>query len=221
MAAAAVLGSWPGWQQKCTSASLVPYGLRLLCRTPCGGWERIISAECSGEAAEYVRCLCVLILTLSLQCICLVKSWQGEGVWHTLFLILDKLVRWECYANNNFFPVVPSAHSSSLLWAGFTSWQPLQASLQMTELTFFLWLLPCTLDEIVSVKLPVSCWLLFDSKCPIYMQTKHPAKVKTKGIKQRPSTQGLTDVQKLFVVGLVVVFFSSPLSVNSCQSLES
>lgn len=34
--------------------------------------------------------------------------------------------------------------------------------------------------------------------------------MKTKRVKQRPGTQGLTDVQKLF-------FF---FSVNSCQSLE-
>lgn len=118
VAAAAVLGSWPGWQQKSTSASLVPYGSRLLCHTPCARWERIISAECYGEAAGCFRCLCVLILTLSLQCVCLVKSRQHEGLWHKSFLILDKLVSWEYYSSDWFYPMSPSHHLSFLLWAG-------------------------------------------------------------------------------------------------------
>lgn len=92
VAAAAVLGSWPGWQHKSISASLVPYGSRPLCCTPCAGWERIISAECLGKAAGCFRCLCVLILTLSLQSVCLVKSCQQEGLGHKPFLVSDKLI---------------------------------------------------------------------------------------------------------------------------------
>lgn len=125
VAAAAALGSWPGRQQKSTSASSVPYGLRLLCRTPCARWERIISAGGLGKAAGYFRRLCVLILTLSLQCVCLVKSCQRKGLQHKPFLISDKLVLWEYYSKDWFYPLSPSHHLSFLLWAGFTSWHPL------------------------------------------------------------------------------------------------
>lgn len=42
-------------------------------------------------------------------------------------------------------------------------------------------------------------WLVFDIKCPILNTNQiYPAKMKTKRVKQRPGTQGLTDVQKLF-----------------------
>lgn len=87
--------------------------------------ERIISAEYLGEAAGSFRCLCVLIVTPPLQCICLVKSCQREGMRHILFLVSDKLVWWEFHSSNKFFPMSPSPHPSFLFWAGFTSWHSL------------------------------------------------------------------------------------------------